>query len=193
MGLMGHTRGEEAGHGRWSAPPLPNPKWTRGGGVAPLFPSSSPSFPLSPTPLEGKGGESYYERSPSRTPPSWRITLGPASSSPPLYTGVGGTPKAHKLFSWPCAVPPSTNFHLGHIVVVLRRSPTTVTSSSPSSHHRADEALPRHPARLKVRGTSPSRTCADRGGTVRSVLGSVGSRRLSTTSTTLLNVSAFGL
>ena len=27
-----------------------------GGGGAPLFPSPSPSFPLSPSPLEGKGG-----------------------------------------------------------------------------------------------------------------------------------------
>ena len=35
--------------------------------------------------------------------------------------------------------------------------------------------------------------CADRGGAVRSVLGSVGSQRRSTTSTALLNTSAFGL
>ena len=35
--------------------------------------------------------------------------------------------------------------------------------------------------------------CADRGGAVHSVLGSVGSRRRSTTSTALLNASAFGL
>ena len=40
---------------------------------------------------------------------------------------------------------PSTEFHLGHIVVVLRRSPPSVTSSSPSSRRRADETLPRPP------------------------------------------------
>src|SRR3954469_22730164 len=33
--------------------------------------------------------------------------------------------------------------HLGHIVIVLRRSPAPVTSSSPSPHHRADRTLPR--------------------------------------------------
>ena len=31
----------------------------------------------------------------------------------------------------PCAVPPSTIFHLGHIVAVLRRSPASV-----EHHHR---------------------------------------------------------
>ena len=56
MGLMGHSGGEEAGHGRWRAPPLPNPNWTRGGGATPLFPSPSLVFPLSPSLLEGKGG-----------------------------------------------------------------------------------------------------------------------------------------
>ena len=40
---------------------------------------------------------------------------------------------------------------------------------------------------------SLSWTCAEHGGAVRSVLGSVGSRRRSTTSTALLNASAFGL
>ena len=40
--------------------------------------------------------------------------------------------------------PPFTDFHLGHIVVVLRRSPASVTSPSPSSRRRADETLP-HP------------------------------------------------
>ena len=40
----------------------------------------------------------------------------------------------------------TTDFHLGHIVAVLRRSPAPVASSSPSSHRRADKALPRHSA-----------------------------------------------
>ena len=39
-GLMGHSGVEEAGHGRRHARlPCPNPNWTRGGGVAPIFPS----------------------------------------------------------------------------------------------------------------------------------------------------------
>ena len=38
---------------------------------------------------------------------------------------------------------PSTVTHLGHIVVVLRRSPAPVTSSSPSPRHPADITLPR--------------------------------------------------
>ena len=67
-------------------------------------------------------------------------------------------------------MPPSIIIHLGHIVAVLRRSPASVASSSPSSRHRADEALPRHSAGSRVRGTSPSRTCADHGGAVLSVL-----------------------
>ena len=37
----------------------------------------------------------------------------------------------------------SIDFHLGHIVVVLRRSPAPVTSSSPSPRRRANETLPR--------------------------------------------------
>ena len=40
-------------------------------------------------------------------------------------------------------MPPSTVTHLGHIVVVLRRSPAPVTSSSPSPRCRADGTLPR--------------------------------------------------
>src|SRR3990170_8175215 len=40
-------------------------------------------------------------------------------------------------------MPSSTVTHLGHIIVVLRRSPAPVTSSSPSPRHRADGTLPR--------------------------------------------------
>ena len=47
---------------------------------------------------------------------------------------------------------------------------------------------PRRSTRVRVRGTSPGWTCADRGGAVRSVLGSVGSRRSSSTSTALLKL-----
>ena len=52
MGLLGHSGGEEAGHGRWR--PFGNPNWTMHGGASP-FPSPSPLFPLSPSPLEGRG------------------------------------------------------------------------------------------------------------------------------------------
>ena len=47
---------------------------------------------------------------------------------------------------------PSTDFHLGHIVVVLRRSPASVTSSSPSPRRRADETLPRPQLDLEFEG-----------------------------------------
>ena len=40
-------------------------------------------------------------------------------------------------------MPPSIVYHLGHIVVVLRRSPVPVTSSSPSPRRHADGTLPR--------------------------------------------------
>ena len=86
-------------------------------------------------------------------------------------------------------VPPSTVTHLGHIVVVLRRSPTPITSSPPSSRRRADETLPRPQLDQEIK----RRHRAERGGVVHSVLGSVGSRRCSTTSTTFLNTFAFGL
>src|SRR5215216_4250210 len=55
MGLLGHSGGEEADHGR-RRPPLPNPNWTRGGGAAPLFPSPSLSLPLSPSVGKKEGG-----------------------------------------------------------------------------------------------------------------------------------------
>ena len=40
-------------------------------------------------------------------------------------------------------MPPSTDFHLGHIVALLRRSPAPVASSPPSPRRRADGTLPR--------------------------------------------------
>ena len=65
---------------------------------------------------------------------------------------------------------PSTVYTSGHIVVVLRRSPARITSPSLSPRCHADESLPRHFAGSRVRGTSSSRTCAELGGVVRSVL-----------------------
>ena len=49
-------------------------------------------------------------------------------------------------------MPPATKFHLDHTVVVLRRSPASVTSSSPSSRRRVDEALPQHSAGSEFEG-----------------------------------------
>ena len=46
--------------------------------------------------------------------------------------------------------------HSYNIIEEFRRSPAPVASSSPSSRRRADEALPRHSAGSRVRGTSPS-------------------------------------
>ena len=42
--------------------------------------------------------------------------------------------------------------HLGHIVVVLRRSPAPVTSSSPSPCRRADGTLPRPQLDKEIKG-----------------------------------------
>ena len=76
-------------------------------------------------------------------PSPWCTPCWPASSSPPLYTGAGGHPKGTTDNLLAVCGAPSTVLHLGHIVVVLRRSPAPVTSSSPSPHRRADETLPR--------------------------------------------------
>ena len=80
---------------------------------------------------------------------------------------------------------PSTVTHLGHIVVVLRRSPASVTSSSPSQRRRADGTLPRPQLDQEFEGRHRAERVLiaevpciqyldrlDRGGSVRSVLGS---------------------
>ena len=63
-------------------------------------------------------------------------------SSPFIYVG-GGTPKGTQKFLLAVCGAPSTVTHLGHIVVVLRRSPAPVTSSSLSPGRRTDGTLPR--------------------------------------------------
>ena len=65
---------------------------------------------------------------------------------------------------------PSTVTHLGHIVVVLRRSPTLVTSSSPSLRRRPDETLPRHSAGSELEGRHRAERVLELGGAVLSVL-----------------------
>ena len=49
-------------------------------------------------------------------------------------------------------VPPSIVTHLGHIIVVLRRSPVPVTSSSPSPRRHADGTLPRPQLDQELKG-----------------------------------------
>ena len=71
-------------------------------------------------------------------PPPW-----PASPPPSfIYMGRGAPQSTTDNLLAVCGAP-STVTHLGHIVIVLRRSPAPVTSSSPSAHRRADGTLPR--------------------------------------------------
>ena len=59
-----------------------------------------------------------------------------------IYGGGGHPIDTQVDFLAVCGVP-SIDFQLGYIVVVLRRSPASVTSSPPSTRRRADETLPR--------------------------------------------------
>ena len=68
-----------------------------------------------------------------------------------IYGGGGHPIDTQVDFLAVCGAP-STDFHLGHIVVVLRRSPASVTSSSPSTRRRADETLPRPQLDLEFEG-----------------------------------------
>src|SRR4051812_9983967 len=129
---MGH-KGEERGRPGQAARPLPpSPNRTRKGG-APPFPLLPPPFLLQ----QGKRGGSPTPGG-SRTPPGAPHGGRPHPPLPPLYTGAGGHPRTNKLIfvivPQPCAVPPSTIFHLGHIVAVLRRSPVSVEHHH---HHHA--------------------------------------------------------
>ena len=91
-------------------------------------------------------------------------------------------------------MPPSTVTHLGHIIVVLRRSPAPVTSSSPSPRRRADETLPRSQLDQEFEGRyRAERVQITEVPCVRYLIVSFGSQRRSTTSTALLNASAFDL
>ena len=82
-----------------------------------------------------------------------RISHSECSGARTQGKGEGGTPWTHKLtvVLAVCGAP-STDFHLGHIVVELRRSPASVTSASPSPRRRADETLPQHSARSEFEG-----------------------------------------
>jgi hypothetical protein len=166
--LLGHTGNRGAGHKGCCAPPLAGPNWTRGWGGRntplsfSLFPSSFPSW---------------------WTPTRSRIGL---LLLPPLYTEEGHPLETHNCPIAVCGAPISV-FHLGHIFGELRRSPAGITSPSPSPRRRADgtHLLPRHLAGSRRRGTSPSCTCVELGGAVRSVLDRWSSKDCSTTSTAL--------
>ena len=141
---MGHRRKREEGLGLGRAPPTP---WSEldkeRRGAAPLSFSFSLSF-LSPFSLLVV---------PTRNRIAILFLVGllllgaPIGAGQPsallLYIRGQGAPKDTQveLFQ-PCAVPPSTETHLGHTVAVLRRSPAPVTSSYPSPRRRADETLP---------------------------------------------------
>ena len=76
-----------------------------------------------------------------------------------------GHPKGSPRFVLAVCGAPSTVTHLGHIVVVLRRSPAPVTSSSASPRRRTDGTLPRPQLDQELEG----RHQAERGGAIRSV------------------------
>src|SRR6266566_1371211 len=105
---------------------------------------------------------------------------------PPLYTEEGHPLETHNCPIAVCGAPISV-FHLGHIFGELRRSPAGITSPSPSPRRRADgtHLLPRRLAGSRRQGTSPSCTCVELGGAVRSVLDRWSSKDCSTTSTAL--------
>ena len=118
-----------AGQGRPRAHSPPSPNRTRKGGGAPL--SSFPS-PLSFS-TKARGGSPTPGG--SRTPPG--APLGGRPHLPPpsfIYGGRGApldTQVDHRDRSLAVCGAPSTIFHLGHIVAVLRRSPASV-----EHHHR---------------------------------------------------------
>ena len=125
------------------APSPSDPNWTRKGGRRPPFLLLLPlPFPL----LVGVGKRGVLLLLGGGLLLLARPT-GPAGLPPCSFIyGGRGHPRTHKLIidlSQPCAVPPSTIIHLGHIVAVLRRSPATVASSTLSPRHHADETLPR--------------------------------------------------
>ena len=99
-------------------------------------------FPFLPPPIRTrKGGKPTPSR--SRNPP---LGVHHEAGRPPpalLYIWGRGHPIDTQVDYLAVCGSPSTDFHLGHIVVVLRRSPAPVTSSSPSPRRRADETLPR--------------------------------------------------
>ena len=158
LGLSG--REEEAA--RWRrVPPKPKPNWTRFGpplSFSPLLPSL-----LLLLGIGKRRGILLGLGSPSRIPHTWRAPLGTATSSLPSFIYVvRGHPIDTQVDLLVVCGAPSTVTHLGHIVVVLRRSPAPVTSSSPSPRHRADGTLPRPQLDQEFEGRPELNVCRSR-------------------------------
>jgi hypothetical protein len=113
----------------------------------------------------------YIKDGGRRRQPLVRHPLGPASSFPSFIYGGGRPNSTHQLFQAVCGAP-SIVYTFGQIFGDLRRSPAEITSPSPSPRRRADgtHLLPQRLAGSRRRGTSPSCTCVELGGAVRSVL-----------------------
>ena len=90
-------------------------------------------------------------------------------------------------------MPPSTIFHLGHIVAVLRRSPATVEHQD--RHHAVvlTELLPEALLDRSPGSVIELNVCQELGGAGVTVLGSVEPGRRTTTSSTLRQRFRFGL
>ena len=88
---------------------------------------------------------------------------------------------------------PSTIFHLGHIVAVLRRSPATVEHQD--RHHAVvlTELFPEALLDRSPGSVIELNVCQELGGAGVTVLGSVGSGRRTTTSSMLRQRFRFGL
>ena len=147
--------GEEEGRpGQPHAPSPSSPNWTRRGRRPPSFLLLlSPFLPFSYSNKERWSPTPGGSRSPPLVhPPPW-----PATSPLLLYIRGQGAPLDTQvdLLIYPSHVrcpPPSTIFHLGNIVGVLRRSPASVASSTPSSRRRADRTLPQSSAGSEFEG-----------------------------------------
>ena len=138
------------------APPKPNPNWERGWPPFPCLPLPLPSYP---TPTR-EGGKPTPTR--SRNPPLGCAIGGRPSRPPLLYIRRRGHPIDTQVDLLAMCGAPSIDFYLGHIVVVFRRSPTSVTLSSPSTRRCADETLPRPQMDLEFEGRHQLNVCRSR-------------------------------
>ena len=158
MGLMGQGRDRPA-HRGLVRPSTGSPREGKGGGLSPL------SFPSSREKGKGRGRHLLLPSPSAKTRKGGgRIGVGAqvglgllgrplAASSPlqPIYMWGEGAPRTHKFLLTVCCAPLAAT-HLGHIVVVLRRSPMSVTSSSPSPRRRADGTVPRPQLGQEIEG-----------------------------------------